>query len=315
LSFGSPWWLLALLAVPLAIAGVYASRRRARRYELRFPAVASMVAALPVVPRWRRVLPTALVLAALTMLAVAAAKPQHTVRVALSSASIMLVTDHSGSMQATDVRPNRLKAAQDAANAFIKQLPSGVKLGIVAFSLQPDAAQAPTSDYGAVKHIVDGQVANGGTATGDALNAALELLKQGKQTPPKGSAIILLSDGARTVGRDPIPVAQQAAKLKVPIFTVALGTEDAEVPNPQPFGPPLPATPDPETMRQISRITHARSFSAADADQLGSIYKSLGSSLGSKTEKRELTLGFGIAGLLLLLGAAGTSLRFGGRLP
>jgi Ca-activated chloride channel family protein len=315
LSFGSPWWLLALLAVPLAIAGLYASRRRARRYELRFPAVSSMVAALPVVPRWRRVLPTALVLAAVAMLAVAAAKPQHTVRVALSSASIMLVTDHSGSMQATDVRPNRLKAAQDAANAFIKQLPSGVKLGIVAFSLQPDAAQAPTSDYGTVKRIVDSQVANGGTATGDALNAALELLKQGKQTPPKGSAIILLSDGARTVGRDPIPVAQQAAKLKVPIFTVALGTEDAVVPNPQPFGPPLPATPDPETMRQIARITHARSFSAADADRLGSIYKTLGSSLGSKTEKRELTLGFGIAGLVLLLGAAGTSLRFGGRLP
>jgi Ca-activated chloride channel homolog len=314
-SFGSPWWLLALLTIPLAIAALYASRRRARRYEIRFPAVASMAAALPVVPRWRRVLPTALALAAVATLAVAAAKPQHTVRVALSSASIMLVTDHSGSMQATDVRPNRLKAAQTAANDFIRELPSGVKLGIVAFSLQPDAAQAPTSDYGAVKRIVDSQVANGGTATGDALNAALTLLRQDRQNKPNASAIILLSDGARTVGRNPIPVAQQAAKLKIPIFTVALGTEDAVVPNPQPFGPPLPATPDPATLRQISRITHARSFAASDADRLGSIYKSLGSSLGSKTEKRELTIGFGIAGLVLLLGAAGTSLRFGGRLP
>jgi Ca-activated chloride channel family protein len=315
LSFGSAWWLLALLAVPLAIAALYASRRRARAYEIRFPAVSSVVAALPAVPRWRRVLPTALALAAMALLAVAAAKPQHTIRVALSSASIMLVTDHSGSMQATDVRPNRLKAAQTAADDFIKRLPSGVKLGIVAFSLQPDAAQAPTTDYGAVKRVVDSQVASGGTATGDALAGALELLKQGKQTAPKGSAIILLSDGARTVGRDPIPVAQQAARLKVPIFTVALGTEDAVVPNPQPFGPPLPATPDPETLRQISRITHARSFAASDADRLGSIYKSLGSSLGSKTEKREFTVGFGVAGLVLLLGAAGTSLRFGGRLP
>jgi len=314
-SFGSPWWLLGLLAVPLAIAALWSSRRRARRYEIRFPAVSSMLAALPAVPLWRRVLPTALALAAMTMLAVAAAKPQHTVRVALSSASIMLVTDHSGSMQATDVRPTRLRAAQNAANGFIKQLPSGVKLGIVAFSLQPDAAQAPSSDYGAVNKVVDAQVANGGTATGDALNAALELLKQGKATAPKGSAIILLSDGARTVGRDPIPVAQEAAQLKVPIFTVALGTEDAVVPNPQPFQPPLPATPDPATMRQIARITHARSFSASDADRLGSIYKSLGSALGSKTEKHELTVGFAIAGLILLLGAAGTSLRFGGRLP
>jgi Ca-activated chloride channel homolog len=314
-SFGSPWWLLALLAIPLAIAALYAARRRARRYEVRFPAVASMVAALPVVPRWRRVLPTALALAAMAMLAVAAAKPQHTVRVARASASIMLVTDHSGSMQATDVRPNRLRAAQTAANDFIKELPSGVKLGIVAFSLQPDAAQAPTTDYGAVKKIVDSQVANGGTATGDALNAAVTLLQQDRLTKPKASAIILLSDGARTVGRNPIPVAQQAAKLKIPIFTVALGTQDAVVPNPDPFGPPLPATPDPATLRQISRITHARSFAASDADRLGSIYKSLGSSLASKTEKRELTVGFGIAGLVLLLGAAGTSLRFGGRLP
>jgi len=314
-SFGSPWWLLGLLAVPLAIAALWSSRRRARRYEIRFPAVSSMVAALPAVPLWRRVLPTALLLAAMTTLAVAAAKPQHTVRTALSSASIMLVTDHSGSMQATDVRPNRLKAAQDAANAFIKEVPDGAKLGIVAFSLQPDAAQAPTTDHGAIKRVVDSQVANGGTATGDALNAALELLRQGKQTAPKGSAIILLSDGARTVGRDPIPVAQEAAKLKVPIFTVALGTEDAVVPNPDPFQPPLPATPDPATMRQIARITHARSFSASDSDRLGSIYKSLGSQLGSKTEKRQLTIGFATAGLILLLGAAGTSLRLGGRLP
>ena len=315
MSFASPWWLLALLAVPLAVLALWSSRRRARRYEIRFPAMSSMLAALPAVPLWRRILPTALVLAAITMLTVAAAKPQHKVTVPLASSSIMLVTDHSGSMQATDVRPNRLKAAQDAANAFIKEVPDGAKLGIVAFSLQPDAAQAPTTDHGAIKRVVDSQVANGGTATGDALNAALELLRQGKQTAPKGSAIVLLSDGARTVGRDPIPVAQEAAKLKVPIFTVALGTEDAVVPNPDPFQPPLPATPDPATMRQIARITHARSFSASDSDRLGSIYKSLGSQLGSKTEKRELTIGFATAGLILLLGAAGTSLRFGGRLP
>jgi Ca-activated chloride channel family protein len=314
-SFASPLWLLALLAIPLALLALHASRRRARRYEIRFPAVSSMIAALPAVPLWRRVLPTALVLAAMTMLAVAAAKPQHTTRVASSSASIMLVTDHSGSMQATDVRPTRLKAAQNAANDFIKRLPSGVKLGIVAFSLQPDAAQAPSTDYDPVKKVVDGQVANGGTATGDALNAALELLKQGKAAPPKGSAIILLSDGARTVGRDPIPVAQEAAQLRVPIFTVALGTEDAVVPNPDPFQPPLPAAPDPATMREISRITHARSFTAANSDSLGSIYKSLGSALGSRTEKRELTIGFAAAGLILLLGAVGTSLRFSGRLP
>jgi Ca-activated chloride channel family protein len=315
LSFGSPWWLLALLAIPLAIAAQRASQRRARRYAIRFPAVESMIAAAGVVPLWRRVLPAALALAAMAALAIAAAKPRHTVRVALSQASIMLVTDHSGSMQATDVRPTRLRAAQQAAHSFINALPSGVKLGAVAFSLQPDAAQAPSTDYDSTKKIIDQQVANGGTATGDALEAALGLLRQGRSTPPKGSAIILLSDGAQNVGRNPIPVAQEAARLHVPIYTVALGTEDAFVPNPDPFGAPLPAPPDPETMRRIARITRARSFTAADSGRLGSIYKALGAQIGSKTERRELTVGFGLAGLVLLLGAAGTSLRFGGRLP
>jgi Ca-activated chloride channel family protein len=315
MSFASPWWLLALLAIPAAIAAQAAARRRARRYEVRFPAVSSMLAATAVVPLWRRHLPAALTLAAVAALALAAAKPEHKVRVALSSASIMLVTDHSGSMQATDVAPTRLRAAQRAAHSFIDALPSGVKLGVVAFAAQPDAAQPPTTDHDVARKVVDSQTANGGTATGDALTAALQLLRQGKSTPPKAAAIILLSDGARTVGSDPIPVAQQAARLKVPIYTVALGTEDALVPNPDPFQPPLPAPPDPETLRRISRLTHAQSFTAADAGRLSSIYKSLGSQLGSKTERRELTVGFGLAGLVLLLGAAGTSLRFGGRLP
>jgi Ca-activated chloride channel family protein len=314
-SFGSPWFLLALLAIPAAIAALAAARHRRRRYAIRFPAVESMAGAAEVVPVWRRHLPAALALAAIAALALAAAKPRHTVRVALSSASIMLVTDHSGSMQATDVAPTRLRAAQRAAHNFIDALPGGVKLGIVAFSLQPDAAQAPTTDYGATKRIVDAQVANGGTATGDALAAALELLRQGKAAPPKASAIILLSDGAQNVGRNPVPVAQEAAREKVPIYTVALGTQDALVPNPDPFGAPLPAPPDPETMRQIARITHARSFNAGDSSRLGSIYKSLGSKLGSRTERRELTVGFVLAGLALLLAAGGLSLRLGGRLP
>lgn len=315
MSFGSPWWLLGLLAIPLAIAAQRASQRRARRYAIRFPAVESMAAAAGVVPRWRRVLPAALALAAMAALALAAARPRQTVRVALAQASIMLVTDHSGSMQATDVRPTRLRAAQRAARSFIDALPAGVKLGAVAFALQPDAAQAPSTDYGATRQIIDQQVANGGTATGDALAAALQLLRQGRAEPPKASAIVLLSDGSQNVGRDPIPVAQEAARLRVPIYTVALGTEDALVPNPDPFGQPLPAPPDPAAMRRIARITHARSFTATDAGRLGSIYKALGTRIGSKTERRELTVGFGLAGMLLLLGAAGSSLRLGGRLP
>jgi Ca-activated chloride channel family protein len=314
LTFASPLWLLALLAVPAVLAAVAASRRRARRYAVRFTAVPSLLAAAAVVPAWRRHLPTGLALAAIASLALAAAKPTHAVRVAIQAASIMLVTDHSGSMQAHDVSPTRLRAAQQAANSFIDALPNGVRLGVVAFSASADAAQPPTTDHDVTRRVIDGQVANGATATGDALATALGLLRQGNSTP-KASAIILLSDGARTMGRDPIPVAQESARLKVPIYTVALGTQDALVPNPDPFGAPLPAPPDPQTLRQISRITHAQSFTAGDAGRLRSIYKALGTQLGSKPQKRELTVGFAVAGMLLLLGAAGTSLRFGGRLP
>ncbi len=314
MSFASPIWLLALLAVPLALAATVAGRRRARRYAVRFPAVTTLLEAAGGVPAWRRHLPAALALAAVVALALAAAKPTRSVRVALRAASIVLVTDHSGSMQARDVAPTRLAAAQRAAHGFIDALPAGVRLGVVAFSAQPDSVQAPTTDHAVTSEVIDAQAPNGATATGDALATALGLLRSAKANPD-ASAIVLLSDGSTTTGRNPIGVAQQARQRKVPIYTVALGTQDALVPNPNPFGAPLPAPPDPETLARIARITRAQSFSAQDAGRLDTIYKRLGSQLGSRSKDQELTAGFAAAGLLLLLGAGLTSVRFGGRLP
>src|SRR5690349_12269094 len=124
MGFASPLWLLALLLVPL-VAWAYArSRARARRYAVRFPAVASLKLAAGTVPAWRRHLPAVLALAALTALALAVARPTATARVPVERASIMLVTDHSGSMQATDVQPTRLEAATAAANQFIDKVPA-----------------------------------------------------------------------------------------------------------------------------------------------------------------------------------------------
>jgi Ca-activated chloride channel family protein len=228
----------------------------------------------------------------------------------------MLVTDHSRSMSATDVEPTRLAAAQRAARTFLNQLPSQVRVGAVAFSDTPDAVQAPSPDHDDARRVVDGQVADGATATGDALQVAIDALKNDKQNgkrPP--SAIVLLSDGKTTVGPDPVGIARQAAQLKIPIYTVALGTRDATVPNPNPFGTPLLVAPDPETLRQISQVSNGRAFTAEDADSLKSIYRTLGSQLGTKTQKREITASFAIGGLVLLLGAALTSLRWAGRLP
>ena len=114
---------------------------------------------------------------------------------------------------------------------------------------------------------------------------------------------------------DPVPVARTAGQLKIPIYTVALGTRDATVPNPNPFGTPLLVAPDPETLRQIAQVSGGKAFTAEDSDSLKSIYKTLGSQLGTKTQKKQITATFAIGGLVLLLGAAFSSLRWAGRLP
>jgi Ca-activated chloride channel family protein len=316
MSFATPIWLLGLALVPLALLAYQVSRRRGSRYAVRYTAVPALRVAAGVVPAWRRHLPAALALAALAALVLALAKPQTTVAVPVERASIMLVTDHSRSMSATDVSPDRLSAAQRAARTFLNTLPDQVRVGAVAFSDTPDAVQAPSSDHDDARRIVDGQVADGATATGAALEVAIDALKNDKQNgkrPP--SAIILLSDGKTTVPPDPVPVARTAGQLKIPIYTVALGTRDATVPNPNPFGTPLLVAPDPQTLRQIAQVSGGKAFTAEDSDSLKSIYKTLGSQLGTKTQKKQITATFAIGGLVLLLGAAFSSLRWAGRLP
>jgi Ca-activated chloride channel homolog len=315
-SFATPAWLLGLALVPLALLAYQASRRRGSRYAVRYTAVPALRVAAGTVPAWRRHLPAALALAALAALVLALAKPQKTIAVPVERASIMLVTDHSRSMSATDVEPDRLSAAQRAARTFLNQLPSQVRVGAVAFSDTPDAVQAPSTDHDDARRIVDSQVADGATATGAALEVAIDALKNDKQNgkrPP--SAIILLSDGKTTVPPDPVPVARTAGQLKIPIYTVALGTRDATVPNPNPFGTPLLVAPDPQTLRQIAQVSGGKAFTAEDSDSLKSIYKTLGSQLGTKEQKKQITASFAIGGLVLLLGAAVSSLRWAGRLP
>jgi Ca-activated chloride channel family protein len=316
MSFASPIWLLALALVPLALLAYLASRRNAKRYAVRFTAVPALKVAAGAVPAWRRHLPAALALAALAALVFAMAKPQTTVAVPIERASVMLVTDHSRSMLATDVQPDRLAAAQRAARTFLDQLPEPVRVGAVAFSDSPDAVQAPSNDHEGARRIVDGQVADGATATGDALQVAIDALRRDRQNgkrPP--SAIVLLSDGKTTVGPDPVTIARTAGQLKIRIYTVALGTRDATVPNPSPFGTPLSVAPDPDTLRKISEVSGGRAFTAEDDDELSSIYKTLGSQLGTRQEKKEITASFAIGALVLLLGAAAGSVRWAGRLP
>jgi Ca-activated chloride channel homolog len=316
-NFGSPAVLLALFAIP-AIIGIYAlAQRRRRRYAVRFTAVPVLAGVLAAgsVSRWRRHLPAALLLAALAALLVALAKPQTTVAVPVEKASVMLVTDQSGSMRADDVAPSRLAAAQQAARDFLGKVPKELQVGAVSFSDVPQSVSPPTTDREDVRSLIDGLNADGGTAAGDALQSALDALDDagvgGKGRPP--AAIILLSDGATTTGSDPVEVAREAGKRDIPIYTVALGTPDGTVPGG--FGGSIPVPPDPETLREISKASGGTAYTANDADQLSGVYENLGSRLGTKQEQREITAVFAGGGLILLLGAAFAGLRSTGRLP
>jgi len=316
-NFGSPAVLLALFAIP-AIIGIYAlAQRRRRRYAVRFTAVPVLAGVLAAgsVSRWRRHLPAALLLAALAALLVALAKPQTTVAVPVEKASVMLVTDQSGSMRADDVAPSRLAAAQQAARDFLGKVPKELQVGAVSFSDVPQSVSPPTTDREDVRSLIDGLNADGGTAAGDALQSALDALDDagvgGKGRPP--AAIILLSDGATTTGSDPVEVAREAGKRDIPIYTVALGTPDGTVPGG--FGGSIPVPPDPETLREISKASGGTAYTANDADQLSGVYENLGSRLGTKQEEREITAVFAGGGLILLVGAAALGLKSMGRLP
>jgi Ca-activated chloride channel homolog len=311
-SFASPIFLLALVLVPLVLGAHVLARRRARRYAVRFPGVATLAPLLPGVSAWRRRIPLALFLAALTALALALARPHATVAVPKEQAAIVLVTDVSRSMLAEDVNPSRLEAAREAALRFLDEVPKAARVGAVAFSTDPHTIEEPTDEHRDVEELIAGLTADGGTATGDALAVALGMVDGAAEERPP-AAILLLSDGETTTGRDPIAVARAARRLKVPIHTVALGTRDATIETPS--GIVLPVPPDPVTMRRIAELSGGRAFTADDADDLGRIYEDLGSRVATETEKREITVAFAAGGAVLLLGAAAFGLRATARLP
>jgi Ca-activated chloride channel homolog len=315
MSFANPIFLIALVLAPLAVLAQILAVRRMRRHAVRFTAIPALKLAAGAVPPWRRHLPAALAVAAITALVLALAKPQRTVAVPLERASIMLVTDHSRSMLATDVDPDRLTAGKTAARSFLAQVPSRVRVGVVTFSDAPDAVHAPTTEHDAARDVIEQQAADGATATGEALQVAVDTLRQDRRNGRRApAAIVLLSDGKTTAGRDPVEVAASARRQKIPIFTVSLGTREATVPNPG-FGPPLAAAPDPETLERIAETSDGRAFTADNSRELSEIYKALGSQLSTRKERREITSSFAIASTILLLGAATASVRWTGRLP
>jgi Ca-activated chloride channel homolog len=310
-SFASPWLLLGLLLVPLLVLAYGMTERRRRRAAAAFAAPSTAASVVPRRPGWRRHAPHALAGLALAALIVALARPQVSVAVPAEQASIVLTMDHSGSMQATDVAPSRLVAAREAGEAFLARVPAKVRVGGVVFDHRTRAIQSPTTDRAALRDALrDAMKPSGGTATGDALAASLAMLEAqrgaGAKRPP--GAIVLLSDGESTSGRDPLAVAGEARRAGVPVYTVALGTPDGTLPD----GQPVP--PDTASLRAIAERSGGEAFTAQDAGGLSAVYERLGSQVAMKEEPREITGAFAGGAIALLLAGGGLSLRWFRRL-
>jgi Ca-activated chloride channel family protein len=230
----------------------------------------------------------------------------------------MLTTDYSGSMQATDVPPTRLQAARAAADRFLGQVPRALRVGLVAFNQNARLAESPTTDRAAVRAAVDALKPSGGTATGEALALSLGVLarqvdQDGRRVP---AAIILLSDGKSVRGRPPTQIAQRAKGLKIPIYTVTLGTPTGTISVTRKDGTTQrkAVPPDPVESSDVARISGGRAYTAATAEDLSAVYDTLGSRIGYHNEKREITAAFSGGALALLAGGALLSLYWFRRL-
>jgi Ca-activated chloride channel homolog len=311
-SFAAPWFLLGLLAVPLLVWAYLARERQRVRAGAAFVSAPLRPSVVTWRPGWRRHLPIALVAVALSLLLLALARPQSTVAVPSEQAQIIMVNDTSGSMQSTDVKPTRLAAVQRAARTFLSQVPRKVRVGAVVFDHRAQLAQTPTLDRNAVQQVIDGMTPHGGTATGDALQVALDALRgrPGMRRPP--GAIVLMSDGTSTSGRDPLPVAQAAKQLGIPIYTVALGTPTGTIRVKQRDGSYRTEVvpPDPQLLSQIAQLSGGRSYTVESADKLDQVYKSLGSQVATRNEKREMTAWLAAAALALLVASTIPQLRW-----
>jgi Ca-activated chloride channel family protein len=325
MSFSAPYLLLALLVVPAVLAFAIAVDRRRSRYPVAFTNLELLAGVVQHRRSWRRWVPLALLLIALACASTALARPKARLSVPENNGTVVLVVDVSGSMRANDVEPTRLDAAVNAMRTFLDKLPPQFKVGLVAFSSEPEVLAAPTRDRQLVREALGYLMPEAGTAIGDGLQVAVKLVQSslaragfqrrpGQQLP---AAIVLMSDGAQNRGfLQPLQAARNSKAAGIKVYTVALGTPGGVVS----FGfglyiNSIPVPPDPATMRLIANVTGGTTYSARSAERLSNIYKSLGSSIGRRTELREITSWFAAAAGVLLLGAVGVGRLVEGGLP
>jgi Ca-activated chloride channel homolog len=325
-SFEAPALLALLLLVPVVGVGYWLLQRRPSRYAVRYSNLEVLASVAGRRRSWKRHVPAALLLLSLGALGIAFARPTVTVEAPDERASVVLVVDVSGSMRAQDVQPTRLAAAKQAMVSFLKNAPDSLRVGIVAFSNEPQVVASPTLDRRELTDGIDLLEPAFGTALGDALARSVELARtttatngQGATAPVKDAegralaSILLLSDGFQTRGLlSPGQGAERARSAGIPVFTIALGTEGGTIVDREQV---IPVPPDRETLAAIAEYTGGESFDAETAGALKRVYQGLGSRVGRREKPREVTSAFVAAGAVLLVGAVGAAMVVAPRLP
>jgi Ca-activated chloride channel family protein len=315
IRFLEPWWLFAIVPV-LAVAGVYVWRQlHKRQYAVRFTNVELLRHLAPRGIGARRHLAAGAFLLSLVVLAMGLARPSIDAKEPLERATIMLAIDVSLSMQSNDVSPTRIQAAEQAAKDFVKQLPAGYNLGLVTFAKSANVKVSPTKDRAPVLAELDGLQLAEATATGEAVFACLDAVRSvpadgADELPP--ARIVLLSDGFRTFGRSIEEAAAAASAANIPVSTIAFGTDEGVVRiNGQTQRVPV----DRQSLQRLAETTKGTFYEAASAEELKTVYKDMGSSIGYRTKPREVTQWYVGVGLLFALTAAAFSLLWTSRLP
>ena len=341
-----PTLLWLLLAVPLLVLLYWWLLHRRKKMALSYSSLALVREALGPGQRLRRHIPPALFLLALIALLLAAARPLAVITLPSQDQTIMLAMDVSGSMRASDVEPDRITAAQNAAKAFIAELPRHVRVGIVAFAGSAQLAQLPTQSREDLVQAIDSFQLQRGTATGNGIMLSLATLfpdagidiaalggrqamrprsldEIGKQDPAKpftpvapgsysSAAIIMLTDGQRTTGVDPLEAAKWAADRGVRVYTVGVGTVQGETIGFE--GWSMRVRLDEETLKAVAARTNAEYFHAATAEDLRKVYETLSTRLTVEKKETEISSLLALLGAVLALLAAALSVWWHGRI-
>lgn len=306
---------LSIAVAALAAAYVVVQVRGRRRYALRFTNLALLGSVAPVSPGWRRHLPAALLLVALLGLVAALAHPARAELVPRERATIVMAIDVSISMDATDVRPSRLASAKEAATSFAELLPERINLGLVAFAGSARVLVSPTTDRSMVTAAIERLELSESTAIGDGVLASLDAIESVPDAvdgQPVPAHILLLSDGETQVGTPNQLAAEAARDAGVPVTTIAFGTPEGVISY---QGQTVPVAVNQADLRALADETGGSSFEAATTEELESVYRDIGSSIGFVTEQREIGGWFTGAAFVLAMLAGAASLLWFSRLP